>query len=132
MSDFNNGFNPADKRNQGLNFNPNKQGKGAQPEQPAEPAGQDQAVDPWAGQRPDADHLLKILTLHASQNKPVEALMRANVQAFESQISPERHAFATKMLEQAYTQEFGKPPAPGMLQELVDNYLIGHVVIQAS
>jgi hypothetical protein len=132
MSDFNNGFNPANQKNQGINFNPNKQGKGSQPEESAESAEQSKPVDPWANTRPDPDHVLNLLAMQGKLNMPAEALMHTNMQAFGAQISPDRHAFASRMLEQAYTQEFGKPPAPGMLQELVDNYLIGHVVIQAS
>lgn len=130
MSDFN-GFNPSDKK-LGANFNPNRQGKGPQPEQAPELPEQAAIEDPWAGMKRDPGHILNLLAAQGKLNMPADVGLGVNMMTFGQLISPERHAFTTKMIEQAYNDEFGKPPSPALLQDMVDDYFIGSVRIHAS
>jgi hypothetical protein len=131
MTDFN-GINP--EKNTGAGFNANRQSQGQQPEADA---GQDAPVptDPYADLKIDPDYLLKLLGAQAKLNLPAgveNAGVDKTVAGFTDTISPERHARVIRVFEQAYSQEFGASPSPGLLQDMVDDYLIGRVNVQSA
>ena len=125
MTDFNSGsFDPTK-----VGGNYNQQGgkkpsdNGGQPEQAQPPAG-----DPYADLKVDPSRLMELLSAQAKANLPAELQnpsINSSIAAFSSVVTPERHARATRLVSQAYATEFGKPPSEELLQEMVDNYLIG-------
>lgn len=132
MTDFK-GFNPD--KNLGTNFNANRQGKGAQPEKPAESQEPLSNGDPYANQKMDPNHVLKLLAAQSKLNIPMDIEnpgITKTVAQFTSEISPERHARVSRLIEQAYTQEFGQPPSAEMLQNILDDYLVGRPSFQAG
>lgn len=132
MTDFN-GLNP--EQHLKTSFNANKQGKGAQQDQTAEQGETAPAVDPYADQKLSPDHLMSLLAAQAKLNIPSEvenAGINQAVAKFTTAISPERHARLSRIISQAYEQEFGQAPPPELLQDIVDDYLIGRPNVQAS
>lgn len=135
MTDFK-GFNPD--KNVGTNFNTNRNHKKNQSE--AKPEGDETsaAIDPYADLKMDPDRMMELLATQAKANQrhitapPGTGNIEKSVAAFEASISPERHSFVSRMLEQTYENEFGKKPSPAMLQDIVDNYLVGQAHIQSS
>lgn len=130
MTDFK-GFNPD--KNLGANFNTKQNGKSRKPDQPAKQADTAPTSDPYADLKMDPSRMLDLLTTQAKLNSPVNfentGIERA-MNTFSSSVTPERHAKVSQMMTQAYTDEFGSKPSQQILQDLVDNYLIGGVAIQ--
>ncbi|MCE3233953.1 MAG: hypothetical protein K0Q50_133 [Vampirovibrio sp.] len=133
MTDFT-GFNPD--KNLGANFNANRQGKGSKPDANAD--NQPQATppgDPYASLKMDPERMMNLLSAQARFNIPSNIEnpgIEKSMFAFTQAVSPERHARVTRLMNQAYTTEFGTPPNPETLQTMVDDYLIGQVVIQQA
>ncbi len=130
MTDFK-GINPDKK----ANFNANRQGKGASDEKPEAAQGATPSGDPYADLKVDPNHLMKLLAEQAKLNVPSDvqnAGINQTVAQFASEVSPERHSRLKRLIEQTYTQEFGKEPNPQVLQNILDNYLIGQPVVQAN
>ncbi|WP_373533274.1 hypothetical protein [Vampirovibrio sp.] len=135
MTDFK-GFNPD--KNLGANFQPNRQAKSQKAETNL-PAEESQTpVDPYADLKMDPSRMMDLL---AAQGKPNQIQVAGAgaahhiemaMESFSSQISPERHSLTSRLLEQTYQHEFGAKPAAGILQDILDDYLIGQPVIQTS
>jgi hypothetical protein len=130
MTDFK-GINPD--KNLGANFNTNRNGQGAKSDQQAKQGDVAPAGDPYADLKMDPDRMLDLLATQAKFNGQVNfentGIERA-VTSFASAITPERHAQVSQMMSNAYADEFGSKPNQQLLQDLVDNYLIGGVSIQ--
>lgn len=132
MTDFNS-FDP-NKKIKGASFNSNSQGKGKSEEAP-ETQDQGPAVDPYANLKLDPNKLMKLLSAQAQLNVPSEvanAGINRAMDNFATNFSPERHERLSRIIENAYTQEFGKAPSAEVLQELLDDYVIGQPVVQGS
>jgi hypothetical protein len=132
MTDFK-GINPD--KNLGANFNANRQGKNAKPDHQAAQDENATAGDPYANLKMDPDRMMDLLAAQAKYNISGQfenTGIEKSINAFSSMVSPERHARVSHMLGQAFADEFGTQPSPEILQELVDNYLIGHVAVQNS
>lgn len=135
MTDFK-GFNPDKKM--GTSFNPNRQNKSPQPEANEEASEAQAPVDPYADLKMDPSRMLDLLATQGKSNQaritgPGNAgNIEKTMEAFTGSVSPERHSFITRMLEQTYQNEFGKKPSAALLQDIVDDYLIGQVSVQAS
>lgn len=135
MTDFK-GFNPD--KNLGTSFNTNRQNKKTQSEANPEASENQTPVDPYADLKMDPDRMLDLLAAQGKSNQarftgPGNAgNIDKTMEVFTGSVSPERHSFVTRMLEQTYQNEFGKKPSPTLLQDIVDDYLIGQVSIQAS
>ena len=130
MTDFK-GINPD--KNLGASFNTNRQGKGGKPDDQTAQNDNGPAGDPYANLKMDPDRMLDLLAAQGKfnvqsnfENPGIERAMNA----FADNITPERHAQVTRMMSQAYSDEFGSNPSPELLQDLVDNYLIGQPAIQ--
>jgi hypothetical protein len=135
MTDFQ-GFNPD--KSLGSNFQTKRKGNGKSPET-SSPAGKKQApVDPYADLKMPPARMMDLLTAQGISNQAqlgstgVVSHIEMAVNAFSSSISPERHSLASRLLEQTYQNEFGGKPGAGILQDILDDYLIGQPVIQAS
>lgn len=132
MTDFN-GLNPD--KHIGPNMNPNRQGKGAQPEPGHAPEEAGAAGDPFADLKVDPNHMLQLLAaqskLNISPDVENPGISRA-VAAFANEVSPERFARLERIVSNAYEQEFGKVPSPELLQDILADYLIGRPVIQSA
>ncbi|WP_303674533.1 hypothetical protein [Vampirovibrio chlorellavorus] len=134
MTDMN-GFNPDKKL--GAHFTPgSKQKKQEAPETGTSAAGE--PGDPYADLKITPDRMLDLLAaqgksqhMHARLGGSPSSVERA-MDSFMGTISPEGHSLMSRMLEQTFLQEFGKKPSPAMLQEILDNYLVGQPVIQNS
>lgn len=135
MTDFK-GFNPD--KNLGTNFNTNRNSKNNKPDANPEAADTQAPVDPYADLKMDPSRMLDLLAAQGKSNQAHFAgvgntgSIEKSIESFESTISPERHSFVSRMLEQTYESEFGKKPSAGILQDIVDNYLIGQVAVQQS
>lgn len=130
MTDFK-GFNPD--KNLGANFNANRQGKNAKPNANLPQGDNLPAGDPYAGQKLDPDRMMDLLAAQAKLNIPSQVEnpgIERSIEAFTQQIPPERHARVSNLLQQVYTDEFGALPGADILQNMVDDYLIGHVSVQ--
>jgi hypothetical protein len=135
MTDFK-GFNPD--RSLGSNFQTNRKGNGKPPET-SSPTEKEQApVDPYADLKMPPARMMDLLSAQGSSN---QALLASNgvvnhiemaINAFSNSVSPERHSLASRLLEQTYQNEFGGKPGAGILQDILDDYLIGQPVIQVS
>jgi hypothetical protein len=128
MTEFK-GINPDKK----VNYNANRQGKGKADDTAAAPQEQAPTGDPYADLKMDPNHLMSLLATQAKLNMPPgvgNASIDNHMNKFATDITPERHARACRIMEQTYTQEFGKAPSPELLQDLVDDYLVGRPVVQ--
>jgi hypothetical protein len=132
MTDFK-GINPD--KNLGANFNANRQGKGGKPDQQSAQGNGSTAGDPYADLKMDPNRMLDLLNTQAKLNIPAgfeNTGIERSMNSFAAAVTPERHAQVSRMMTQAYSDEFGANPSPDVLQDLVDNYLIGGVSIQTS
>jgi len=130
MTDFK-GFNPD--KNLGASFNANRQSKGTRPNANSPQDDTLPAGDPYASQKLDPNRMMDLLAAQAKFNIPNQLEnpgIERSIEAFTQQVPPERHSLVTNLMNQAYTNEFGFPPNPETLQNMVDDYLIGHVAIQ--
>jgi hypothetical protein len=131
MTDFNN-INPDKKMSTG--FNTKRQDKDKSPNPDAgNNAPNTPASDPYAELKTDPGKMLELMAAQGKQNAQgliENAGLERAVTAFSNRISPERHAQVAKLMAETYQNETGKAPHPGLLQDLVDNYLIGKPVIQ--
>jgi hypothetical protein len=137
MTDMN-GFNPDKKL--GAHFTPGSKAKKQEAAEHSKPAAGEN-IDPYADLKVAPDRMLDLL---AAQGKSQQmhaklggtpasiASIERSVESFVDSVSPERHSLMSRMLEQTFQQEFGKKPSPGLLQEMLDNYLLGQPVIQNS
>jgi hypothetical protein len=130
MTDFNN-INPDKNLNTG--FNAKRQGKGNSKNQNAGGTPNTPPNDPYAERKTDPAKMLDLMATQGKlnaqgliENPGIERAMTA----FSNQISPERHAQVSKLMAETYQNETGATPHPGLLQDLVDDYLIGKPVIQ--
>lgn len=134
MTDMN-GFNPDKKL--GAHFTPGSKPK----KQEAAEAGSAQpngSTDPYVDLKIPPDRMLDLLAaqgksqhMHA-QLSGVPANVERSIERFMDTVSPERHSLMSRMLEQTFQQEFGKKPPTELLQEMLDDYLVGQPVIQNS
>jgi len=120
-----NGINPNDpNRLNAAQFNNKK--KGNTPEANTE---SNAPVNPAPADRQtvDADKILGLLGQMGAQNlSQVENVaMDKSMAAFSNMISPEAHAKLYSTFESSFKEEFGFQPSPHLVQEAVDNYLIG-------
>jgi hypothetical protein len=133
MTDFNN-FNPDKKLSTGFNAKPQGKGKNQNPDAGSN-APNTPASDPYADRKTDPGKMLELMAAQGKQNAQglIEnpGIERA-VTTFSSHISPDRHAQVAKLMAETYQNETGKAPHPGLLQDMVDNYLIGTPVIKTS
>lgn len=133
MTDFK-GFNPD--KNLGANFNTNRHNKNTKPETQPEQAEAQPGSDPYANLKMDPDRMMDLLSAQAKSNNIKfsgvgnAGSIEKSVAAFETSVSPERHSLVSRMLEQTFESEFGKKPPVGILQDMVDDYLIGQVLVQ--
>lgn len=128
MPDFNSGINRF-----GMPFNNNRQAKPEQqsetPEQPAAPA-----EDPYASSKVSPDQVYNLLSAQsgmALRNVSVDNMERL-MHAPTGLVSPEEHAKVTNQFRDSYRKEFGSNPPAELLSDMVDDYLIGQVVITQS
>jgi hypothetical protein len=135
MTDFK-GFNPD--KSLGLNFQPNHPNNGKQPGS-SSPAEKDQApVDPYADLKMDPARMMDLLAVQGKSNQSqLSGIGGVNhiemaMETFSNSISLERHSLTSRLLEQTYQNEFGAQPEAGILQDILDDYLIGQPVIQLS
>lgn len=131
MSDFNN-INQNPNR---LQFGKSQHLKNKQPKQTNDGLETKVPSDPHASMKMEPGKMMNLLASQAQQGgkAQVEASQIGQQMArFAGGISPERHAQVSKQLRNAYQLEFGKPPSKGVLQELVDDYLIGRPQIQGA
>jgi hypothetical protein len=126
MTDFNS-INPEPSK---ANLNANRQNKNAQTPDAANDNTTAPATDPYANLKMDPDQMFKLLDAQAKMNIPAGIDGSSAMTSFSGAVSPERHARVSRLMEQAYTQEFGNTPGPGILQDLVDDYLIGRPSVQ--
>ncbi len=134
MTDMN-GFNPDKKL--GAHFTP----QGKQKKQDSTEGNKPDAgspTDPYADLKMDPSRMLDLLAAQGKSNQ-VHAQMSGSpasiersVESFAETVSPERHSLMSRMLEQTFQKEFGKKPSPALLQEILDNYLVGQPVVQNS
>ena len=129
MTDFNS-FNPDSGLRANLN-NKRQSGSGKPQPSPSVHAGAP-PVDPYADLKTDPNKMLNLMAAQGRQNIYTQLespVIENSVLGFTGSISPERHAQVSKLMAQTYQNETGRPPSPGLLQDMVDNYLIGSVVI---
>jgi len=130
MTDFNS-INPDKK----LNFNAKKQNKGGSPDPNAgNQAGNNTPADPYAELKTDPGKMLNLMATQGKQNiqGQIESpSIERSISAFTGKVSPERHAHVTKLMAQTYQTETGRTAHPALLQDMVDNYLIGQPSIQS-
>ncbi len=135
MTDFK-GFNPD--KNLGANFNANRHGKNQQSGNKPETTEPQSTVDPYADLKMDPNRMLDLLAAQGKSNQAhfastsSAANIEKTMEAFTSTMSPERHSLTSQMLKQTYQAEFGKAPSNALLQDMVDDYLIGHVSTQGA
>jgi hypothetical protein len=130
MTDFNS-INPD--KNLSAKFHSNRQAKGGQPDPNAAKGEAAPTGDPYAELKMTPDKMLDLLAAQGrvnSQNQIENPAIEKSVNAFTKSITPERHAQVCKQLEQAYVAEMGSKPHPAVLQDMVDNYLIGKPMVQ--
>ncbi len=128
MPDFN-GINPF-----GVPFNTNRQTKknNQEPDTNDNPSASNE--DPYADLKVSPDHVYNLLSSQsgfALRNVNVDNMERM-MHASTGMVSPEEHAKVTSQFRDGYRKEFGSFPPPDLLEEMVDNYLIGQVVIQSA
>ena len=135
MTDFK-GFNPD--KNLGRDFQINRQNKGRQAEPGPEASDSQPPVDPYADLKMDPSRMMDLLAAQGKSNQAQFAAagntgnIESSIEAFTAALSPEHHSFTSRLLEQTFQNEFGQKPSAGLLQDILDDYLIGQPVIQAS
>lgn len=107
----------------GSQLNNQSQNKHAQPEAEASEAAA--TVDRYADAKKDPNTILNLMAAQGRQNVSPDVAMQAKMLDFGKNITPESHAATVSMMQDAYTQEFGKAPSASVLQSMVDDYLIG-------
>lgn len=125
-----NGINPNDpNRLNAAQFNNKK--KGAAPE-PGTDNNPSVNAAPADRQTVDADKILGLLGQMGAQNlSQVENVaMDKSMAAFANSVTPEAHAKLYSTFESSFKEEFGFQPSPQLVQEALDNYLIGTPAIQ--
>ena len=130
MSDFNS-INPD--KNLSAKFNSQRPAQGGQPDAGAVPGKPADAVDPYAELKMDPDKMLNLLAAQGrvnTQNQIENPGIERSVGAFTQAVSPEHHSQVAQTMSQAYQHEFGVKPHPAVLQDLVDNHIIGKPVVQ--
>ena len=125
-----NGINPNDpNRLNAAQFNQQKKGKAANEGQES-----DAPVNsaPAPRQTVDADKMMGLLGQLGAQNLgQIENVgMDKSMAQFESMISPEAHAKLYSSFERSFKEEFGFQPSAQLVQEALDNYLIGTPSVQ--
>jgi hypothetical protein len=130
MTDFR-GFNPD--KNLNTQFNTNRQGKGAQPEKQADlPASA--PIQGAPKEQIDPSQLLKLMDAQSRLNISAAGIENPSISnsmlQFAGDVTPERHARRTRIIEQAFINEFGFSPNADLLQEMVDDSFIGRPSIQ--
>jgi len=129
MTDFNN-INP-DSSLRAKFTNKRQSGSGNPQPSPGASTGAP-PVDPYADLKTDPGKMLNLMAAQGRQNVHTQLespVIENSVLGFSGAVTPERHAQVTSLMAQTYQNEVGKPPSPGLLQDMVDNYLIGSVVI---
>jgi len=128
-------FNINRDKNLNTGFNTNRQAKSGQPDAQSEQQAVPPAGDPYADMKTDPDTMMNLL---AAYSKPNAAMQITNsrldqlMAEFSQQITPEAHAQLTDQITKTYQDETGKTPSPEFVQDVLDNYLMGQVVIQNS
>jgi hypothetical protein len=128
-------FNINRDKNLNTGFNTNRQAKGNQPDAQAEQSAVPPATDPYADLKTDPDTMMNLLAAHSMPNAAMQitnSRMDQLMAQFSQQITPEAHAQLTDQITKAYQDETGKTPSPEFVQDVLDNYLMGQVVIQNS
>ncbi len=134
MTDMN-GFNPDKKL--GAHFTPGSKQKKQEAAETNKPV-TGEPGDPYADLKIAPDRMLDLLAAQGkSQHMHAQlgggpANIERSIESFVDSVSPERHSLMSRMLEQTFQQEFGKKPSPTLLQEMLDDYLVGQPVIQNS
>jgi hypothetical protein len=128
MPDFNSGINPF-----GVPFNPNRKAKQDQEAETTEsPAATPH--DPYASSKVSPEQVYNLLSAQsgmALRNVSVDNMERL-MHAPTGLVSPEEHAKVTNQFRDSYRKEFGSNPSAELLSEMVDDYLIGQVIITQS
>ncbi len=130
MTDFNN-INPD--RSLNAKFNTHRPAQGGQPDATAAQGQSGESVDPYADLKMDPDKMLNLLAAQGRVNTQTQIEnpgIERSVGAFTQAVSPEQHSQVAQQMSQAYQHEFGVNPHPAVLQDLVDNHLIGKPVVQ--
>lgn len=130
MPEFN-GINPDKSR--GLSFNQNRAGKNTPQNTPSTPESAPSSETPINQIEPD--RLFELLSTQAQQNIPLgmESIgIEKSVITFSGFVSPERHKQVSNSMKQTFIKEFGHAPSDNLLQNMVDDYLIGQVSIQGA
>lgn len=131
MTDFSN-LNPDNNLRTG-GLTPGRQSGPPKPdgnvEQPAAPPG-----DPYADLKMDPDRMMALLSAQSRANiqRIEHPGIEKSMDAFKNEISPERHAEVTQKISRLFANEFQSPPNPEMLQQLVDDFLIGQPSIHRN
>lgn len=90
--------------------------------------------DPYAELKMDPSQLMSLLSAQAKYNLHNSQIEHTPIQksvlAFTDAISPEAHSKLSARISKAYTEEFGKPPSAEVLQNAIDDYLIGVPVVE--
>lgn len=127
MTDFNR-INP----NKGMQTNFSSKRQSHTDSQPTPGANAGPSPNPSTDLTTDPNTILNLMAAQGRQNiqgKWESPVIENSVQAFTGNITPDDHAQVTSLMVKTYENEFGRPPSPGLLQDMVDNYLIGSVVI---
>lgn len=132
MTDFNS-INP----DKGLNtsFNANRQARNNNQEPNNAAGSATPQGDPYANLKTDPDKMLNLMAAQGKQKLQGQIenpAIERSVATFASSVSPERHAQVSQLMAKTYQDEIGAQPSPGLLQDMVDNYLIGQPVIQGQ
>lgn len=125
-----NGINP-NEHNRINKSNLNQQKKGSQPESAAEQEAAAQAA-PDHHQPVDPSKIMDFLSSQGMMNiSNVENVPVVNsMMRFLDRVSPENHEKLYASFEKAFQEEFGITANPNLVQEALDDYLIGTPVIQ--
>jgi hypothetical protein len=128
-------FNINRDKNLNTGFNTNRQAKSGQPDAQAEQQATSPTENPYAESQIHPDEMMNLLAAYSKPNAAMQitnSRMDQLMAQFSQQITPEAHAQLTDQITKAYQDETGKTPSPEFVQDVLDNYLMGQVVIQNS
>jgi hypothetical protein len=118
-----------DKFNPGTNNNPVNPlnfGKTSKPDASDPSPEEGDANESAASLAIPPDQMLDMLAAQSMTRIP---LQKSESALFKGMPNLEQHRQISQTLSNAYTEEFGSPPSPHVLQDMVDNHIIGTPVI---